>query len=108
MKVWVRRESVENAVHSLPFLSWIRSFNEWVPGIMQDHTLIRGKYVKVYFRPFESYGKTEAIVLITSVNVDNKLCQSLIRGGMPITQYLQVKSIVRPSANPIFSTDVGI
>ena len=95
MKVWVRREEIEKVVHSLPFLAWVRSFNEWVPGRMQYRKWTGEDTVKVYFYPFEGYGKTEAIVPIGSTNVDAALCKGLIRGGMPVEKYLKVKEIVR-------------
>ena len=93
MKVWVRKTSLLGNIHSLPFRAWAQSFNEWVPGDMQERG--RTETVRVYFYPFAHFGRASAVLRITDINVDADTCKRLIRGGLPVLQYEMVRSALK-------------
>ena len=98
MKVWVLKQAILMKSHSARLRAWADTeHNVWVPGFCQGEQRMEedgSLFYGVKFQPNPGFGTVFAWCNSEAVNVDAERCKELIRHGLPLTLFRQVKDLL--------------
>ncbi len=98
LDVWVLKTAILDNSKSGRLKAWAGKFNVWVPGRLQRHQKMEWNGVTGYgvtFVPEPAFGGVRVNVPEWAINVDQFWTTQMIRGGLPLATFDEIRSVLK-------------